>query len=101
MARLQEPRNIDLGNFTTTAVQISATQILTTSFIIQAPVGNTDFIKLGNALGQFFIIAPGKDFQVEGDKLDNGTSAYVDLSQWYVIAVSGIQTANVVYLERF
>lgn len=101
MAREQIPQGFDIGTFTTTAVQLSATEKLVTSFIVQAPITNTDFIKIGNAAGQFFNIAPGKDFEVNGDNLDNGTTAYTDLAKWYVIAVSGNQDANVVYLERY
>lgn len=101
MARKQLPQNIDLGVFTTTAVQLSATSILCTSFIVQAPEGNTDFILIGNNTGQYYQIAPGRDLAVHGDALDNGTFAYVDLSDWYVVAASGNQTGNVLYLERY
>ena len=62
---------------------------------------NADFIKIGNSTGQFFEIAPGNDLAVHGDALDNGTYAYVDLQDWYVVAVSGNQTGNILYLERY
>ena len=101
MARKQLPKNIDLGSLSTTPSQISATEILCTSFIIQAPEGNTDFIKIGNSAGQFYQIAPGRDLAVHGDALDNGTFAYVDLRDWYVVAMSGSQGGNVLYLERY
>lgn len=101
MARKQLPKNIDLGVFTTTPAQLSATEILCTSFIIQAPEGNTDYVKLGNSSGQFYEIAPGRDLAVHGDALDNGTFAYMDLRDWYVAANSGSQTGNVLYLERY
>lgn len=101
MARLQQPVQIAVGPFTTTPVQISATSINCTSFIVQNPPAATDFIKLGNATGQIHFIAPGKDLAVHGDGLDNGTTAYLNLSQWYVVAVSGTQNAEVTYLERY
>lgn len=100
MARQQIPKQIAL-NFGTTAVQISSSQILCTSFIVQNEPTGSDFIRLGNATGQIHFIAPGKDLAIHGDGLDNGTTAYLDLSQWYVVAESGTQDANVSYLERF
>lgn len=101
MARLQVPQQISLGPFTTTPVQISAVEILCTSFIVQNEPTGSDFIRIGNALGQIHSIAPGKDLTVYGDNLDNGTTAYLNLSEWYVVAESGNQNANVTYLERF
>lgn len=101
MARKQLPKNIDLGSFSTTPVQLSLTSILCTSFIIQALEANTDFVMLGNSTGQYYEIAPGRDLAVHGDALDNGTYAYVDLADWYIVAASGNQTGNVLYLERY
>lgn len=101
MARLQTPQNISLTGISTTPVQFSAVSLNVVSFVIQSPAGNNDFIKIGNATGQLFQIAPGKDLAVQGDALDNGTDAYLDLSQWYVVAVSGVQTADILYLERY
>lgn len=100
MARKQVQKSIPLA-FSTTPVQISAVTLNVTSYIIQAPVTNTDFISVGGADGQIFQIAPGRDLEIHGDNLDLGTGAYVDLSECYVKSVSGAQTANVLYLERF
>lgn len=100
MAREQILLQLSVGPFTTTAVQLSATSILTTSFIIQCPSSNSDFVKIGNALGQTFQIAPGKDLAVRGDALDVGTNSYVDLSKWFVSAQSGSQSVNIMYLDR-
>lgn len=101
MARLQTPQVINLAGVSTTPVQISSTEVLTTSFIVQNPLTSTDFLKLGNNVGQFFQIAPGRDFEVNGDNLDVGASAYLNLQNWYVVAVSGTQSVNIIYLERF
>ena len=101
MARLQVPRIIDLGVINTTPKQISAAEINITSFILQAPEGNTDFIRVGSSTGQIYELGPGDNISVHGDALDNGTYGYVNLQQWYVVAVSGNQTGNVLYLERF
>lgn len=101
MARLQRPVVIDLGVINTTPKQISATTINCTSFIVQAPQGNTDFIRIGNSAGQLFELAPGKELSPYGDNLDVGATAYLDLSDWYVVSASGNQTGNVIYLERF
>lgn len=101
MARLQVPQVIDLGVVNTTPKQISVTELNITSFILQAPEGNTDFIRLGNSTGQLYELGPGDTLAVHGDALDNGTYAYMNMQQWYVVAVSGTQTGNVLYLERF
>lgn len=101
MARQQLPIVLNVGPVTTTPKQISLTQILMTSFIVQAPIGNSDYIKLGSSSGQFYEIAPGRDISVNGDNLDNGTTAYMNLQDWYIVSVSGSQDCNVVYLERF
>lgn len=100
MARLQRPQNFTVA-VTTTPAALSATENNVTSFIIQAPVTNTDFIKVGNSSSQVFQIAPGRDLEVNGDNLDLGTSGYVDLKEWFVSSVSGAQSANILYLERF
>lgn len=101
MARLQVIQTFQVSGITTTPKQISNTTLNVTSFIIQNPASSTDFIKVGNLSGQFFQIAAGRDLAIQGDSLDNGTNAYLDLSTWYVSSVSGTQTANVNYLERF
>lgn len=101
MARKQLPKNIDLGSITTTPKQLSVTEIQTTSFIIQAPEGNTDFIRIGNSSNQYYELAPGDTLEVHGDNLDNGTSGFLDLREWYVVAVSGTQAGNILYLERY
>lgn len=101
MAREQLPIAFSVGPFTTTAVQISATELKVTSFIIQNPSTASDFIILGNNTMQTFFIAPGKDLAINGDNLDIGTSAYMNLENWYVVANAGIQNCNVLYLERY
>ena len=101
MAREQIPNQFQLNPVTTTPQPLSVTSLLVTSFIIQGPLSNTDFIILGSVTGQFQQIAPGRDLAVNGDNLDNGTTGYVDLSKWYVASVSGNQVANVTYLERY
>lgn len=100
MAREQVLQQINLS-MSTTPVQFSASVLLVTSFIIQAPYSNTDFLKIGNAAGQSFQLAPGKDLEVNGDNLDNGTTAYMDLSKWYVVATSGTQAADISYLAGY
>jgi len=100
MARLQQPQNFTVA-VNTTATPLTASEHNVTSFIIQAPVSNTDFIKVGNSSLQVFQIAPGRDLEVNGDNLDLGTSGYVNLNEWFVSSVSGTQSANILYLERF
>jgi len=100
MARLQVPKVLSLGPFGA-AIPLSNTTLNVTSFIIQGPLTNTDFIVLGNQSGQVHQISPGRELAVNGDNLDNGTTAYMDLSQWYIKALSGNQLANVTYLERY
>ena len=101
MAREQIPVSISVGPFTTTPVQLSATPLKVTSFIIQNPASASDFIIVGNNTMQTFFIAPGKDIAINGDNLDVGTSAYMDLTNWYVVANAGIQNCNILYLERY
>lgn len=101
MARKQIPISISVGPFTTTPVQISSVELNVTSFIIQNPSTASDFIIVGNNTMQTFFIAPGKDLAINGDNLDTGTSAYMDLSTWYVVANAGIQNCNILYLERY
>ena len=101
MARRQVQRQITGSSTSPVAAQISATEILTTSFIVQNPPTNTDFIRLGNVTGQVFYIAPGKELAVRGDNLDNGTSAYVNLADFYILAESATQDFVVLYLEGF
>ncbi len=100
MARLQSPIPIPL-TVNTTPSKIFATELKVTSFIIQNPITSSDYIRIGNAAAQYFYIAPGRDLEVNGDNLDNGTTAYMNLAEWYVVSVSGTQTVNVLYLEKF
>lgn len=101
MAREQVPVSFSVGPFTTTPVQISAVELKVTSFIIQNPSTASDFIIVGNNTVQTFFIAPGKDLAINGDNLDIGTSAYMNLQNWYVVANAGIQNCNILYLERY
>lgn len=101
MARRQLPRSFQVVGIDAIGKPLSATKLLATSFIIQSPISNTDFVVVGNGLETFFEIAPGKDLEVHGDNLDNGTSGYLDLNEWFVKAVGGVQKVNILYLERF
>lgn len=101
MAREQVPHTISIHGIVTDT-PLSTIKYLTTSFIIQAPLDNTDFLLIGNKNNQFFEIAPGNDLSIEGDKLDHGTQSYFDLSNWYVKSKTGqALTCNVLILERF
>lgn len=99
MARLQTPQILSMPGLTTSPVKVSTTEIICTSFIVQNPQSNTDFIVLGNVSGQIYQIAPGKDLAVRGDNLDNGTSAYFNLQDWYIKAESGTQSANILWTD--
>lgn len=101
MAREQIPNQFQLNPVTTTPQPLSVTPLYVTSFLIQGPLSNTDFLILGSDSGQFQQIAPGRDIGINGDNLDNGTTGYMDLSKWYVASVSGSLIANVTYLERY
>lgn len=101
MARQQFVTSLDISPVTTTPKQISVTELKVTSFIVQNPISNTDYIKVGDSVAQMFEVAPGKDLEINGDGLDNGTFGYIDLSTVYVVAVGGSQTCSVTYLEGF
>lgn len=101
MARLQVPKTIALSGLTTTPQAISGSQLNVTSFIVQCPSSNADFIVLGDVSGQSLQIAPGHELAINGDNLDNGTTGYLNLNQWFLKSMSGVLNANIMYLERY
>ena len=101
MARKQTPQQFLISPVDTTPQPLSVTEILCTSILVQNPISSTDYIRVGNSSTQLFEIAPGKELSIWGDNLDNGTSAYTDLNEWYVVAASGSQSAVITYLEGF
>lgn len=100
MARKQNVKSI-LINADNNLQNISPTELLVTSFIIQCPIANTDFVVVGGDDGQIFEIAPGKDLSINGDGLDHGTFAYINLQEVFVRALSGNQIAHITYLQNF
>jgi len=101
MARQQVPNAFQINPVGVGAQQLSVSTLKVTSFVVQGPLSNTDFIILGGPSNQYHQIAPGRELAINGDNLDNGTTAYMDLSEWYVKSASGAQLANVTYLERY
>ncbi len=101
MARLQVPNAFSVSPVGVVAQPLSGTTLNVTSFVVQGPLTNTDFIILGGPSNQYHQISPGRELAINGDNLDNGTTAYMDLSQWYIKSASGAQVANVTYLERY
>ena len=101
MPRLQLPKTINFSAVAGLPAPISSTELKVTSFIIQNRLSNSDFILVGDLTGQSFQIAPGKDLAVNGDNLDNGTTAFMNLQDWYVDALSGTQVVDILYLERY
>lgn len=102
MAREQALQTIQILNITDTPVRISSTKRLVTSFLIQNPLENAEFLMIGNSENQFFELAPGNDLELNGDGLDHGTTAYVDLHHWFIRSKSVEPiSANILILKGF
>ena len=101
MARQQTPQQFLITPVDTTPQAFSGTEILCTSVLVQNPISSTDYIRVGYRTTQLFEIAPGKELSIWGDNLDNGTSAYTDLQDWFIVAASGSQSAVITYLAGY
>lgn len=73
-----------------TPEQLYTPQKFVCSLVVQGLMTNTDFVYLGTASQQLFAIAPGKSFEIHGDNMDHGGSAFLDISTIYVkVGVNG------------
>lgn len=75
------------------------TSNLVLSVLIQALPTNTDFVYFGDATGQNVAISPGKSVRLEGDKLDHGTQAMLDISTVYIRVLVDGEGVAFTYLQ--
>lgn len=78
---LQDGTNASVG---TTAAQVTTTDVIATSVLIQADPDNTDDIFLGNATSQSVQLQPGQSIAVQ---INN-------VNKLYAKSASGTQRAN-------
>jgi len=95
-----EPVNLVLTVVTSgTKVPLSATRLLTKSFIIEAGSGNTGSLKVGDSTvsptrGQS--LSKGEVFGVSIEE----SREYVDLSKWFIDSTKNGETAEIQFLSK-
>lgn len=85
----------------TGATVLSVSSIKCTSVIIQALVGNSDFVAIGDVTSQLFRLSPGQSIEINGDSLDHGVDGYIDLSQIYFNPVVAGEGVTYTYLAGY
>jgi len=82
-----------------TPVPLSATELWVKSVIIQAQPANSDFIYIGDSVGQLQALEPRRSLKIWGDEMDNGGTALINLAEIYIDAVVNGEGVNFTYLE--
>lgn len=82
-----------------TPVPLSSTQVFAKSLEIQALTSNTYYVYYGDSVAQLTSIEPGRYACINGDNLDLGTGAKIDLSKIYINADVNNEGVAFNYLE--
>lgn len=84
---------------TLTPEPLSSVQNYVKSVMIQGLKSNTDFVYIGSQGNEVIAISPGKSVCINGDALDYGSFAMIDLSTIYVKVDVGGEGVSYVILE--
>ena len=93
MARIQriiQSAEITLAN-PGDSVPLTPDETFTKSFLIQASIENTDYLKIGDANSRNISLAPGQFYSYEPDALDHGGGGKIDLSRVFVETIAAGQ----------
>lgn len=102
MARLQ--RIITLPSVTIavagTPQPLSSSDLFVKSFTMQANPLNTGVVTFGDASSQSMSVAAGRAVMFQGDNMDNGTAARLNVAEVYVTSTVPGDVIDIISLEN-